>query len=68
MMDIEAGRYYVLDPIASAVWSCLESPTRVADVVSELQTRYDVTAEQCEADVIALLEQMHDKRLVAVSR
>ena len=66
MMDIEAGKYYMLDGIAGDVWSQLASPTRVDQVLARLQERYDVTPEQCEADVIALLEQMRDKGLVRV--
>jgi hypothetical protein len=66
MMDVDAGRYYMLDDVGTAVWSRLDAPVRVADVVSDLQARYEVTPERCEADVIALLEQLHAKGLIRV--
>ena len=66
MMDVEAGRYYVLDAIAGDVWSQLVSPTRVDEVLARLQEHYDVTPQRCEADVIALLERLRDKGLVRV--
>ena len=64
MMDIDAGKYYLMDEIASAVWTRLESPTSVADLVSELCARYDVSAARCEADVLPFLDQLHEKGLV----
>jgi hypothetical protein len=66
MMDIERGRYFVLDDIGHAIWSRLETPRRVSELVDDLQARYDVTREQCERDVIALLVTLHAKGLVGV--
>jgi Coenzyme PQQ synthesis protein D (PqqD) len=64
MMDIDAGKYYLLDDIAAVVWDRLETPTPVADLVSELCSRYDVTSERCEADVVPFLTELHEKGLV----
>ncbi len=64
MMDVDAGKYYLLDEIASFVWTRLEKPTSVAELVAELCSRYDVSAERCEADVLPFLDQLHEKGLV----
>jgi hypothetical protein len=64
MMDIDAGKYYLLDEVASTVWTRLAEPTPVADLVADLCSRYDVTPERCEADVLPFLTQLHDKGLV----
>lgn len=64
MMDIDAGRYYLLDDIASFVWTRLAAPTSVADLVAELCSQYDVTPSRCEADVLPFLTQLHEKGLV----
>ena len=64
MMDIDAGKYYLLDDVASVVWERLETPTPVSDLVSELCSRYDVTSERCEADVVPFLTELHEKGLV----
>jgi hypothetical protein len=66
MMDVDAGRYYVLDDVAAFIWSRLSEPTRVAELVSDLGARYDVTPDRCEADVLPFLSQLHDKGLVRV--
>jgi hypothetical protein len=64
MMDVDAGKYYLLDDVASVLWERLERPTQVADLVSELCSRYDVTSERCEADIVPFLTQLHEKGLV----
>jgi hypothetical protein len=64
MMDIDAGKYYLLDDVASFVWTRLAAPTAVADLVAELCSRYDVTAARCEADMLPFLTQLHEKGLV----
>lgn len=67
MMDIDAGKYYLLDDIASFVWTRLAEPTPVADLVTELCSRYDVTPSNCEADVLPFLTELHEKGLVQAS-
>ena len=64
MMDVDAGKYYLLDGIASAVWTRLETPTSVADLVAELCSHYDVSAARCEADILPFLSELHEKGLV----
>ena len=39
-------------------------PARVADLVAELCSHYDVTPSRCEADVLPFLTQLHEKGLV----
>lgn len=64
MMDIDAGKYYLLDDIASFVWTRLAAPTSVADLVDELCSHYDVAHSRCEADVLPFLTELHEKGLV----
>ncbi|HEX8744013.1 MAG TPA: PqqD family protein [Thermoleophilaceae bacterium] len=64
MMDIDAGKYYLLDDVASFVWTRLAAPTPVEELVADLCTRYDVTPARCEADVLPFLTELHEKGLV----
>jgi hypothetical protein len=64
MMDIDAGKYYLLDDIASVVWTRLAAPTSVGELLAELCSRYDVTPSRCEADVLPFLTALHEKGLV----
>jgi hypothetical protein len=64
MLDVDSGRYYLLDDIATFIWARLTDPTQVTSLMDALQERYDVTAEQCDADVLPFLGHLHDKGLV----
>jgi hypothetical protein len=64
MMDIDAGKYYVLDDVASFVWTRLAEPTPVGALITDLCSRYDVTPSRCEADVLPFLARLHEKGLV----
>lgn len=66
MMDVDAGRYYLLDDVAAAVWARLARPTPVAELLAELQRTYDVEPARCEADVLPFLRRLHEKGLVRV--
>jgi Coenzyme PQQ synthesis protein D (PqqD) len=64
MMHIDAGKYYLLNDIASVVWEELATPNSVDDLVADLCTRYDISAEQCRADILPFLTELHEKGLV----
>jgi hypothetical protein len=64
MMDIDAGKYYLLDDVAAFVWTRLAAPTSVEALVAELCSRYDVSSSRCEADVLPFLTELHQKGLV----
>lgn len=66
MMDVDAGKYYVLDDVASFIWSRLEQPTSLEELVAELARRYDVAADRCEADVLPFLGDLEARGLVVV--
>ena len=65
MMDVDTGSYYMLDDIGTFVWEAISGPTRVADVLVRVREQYDVSAERCEADVLALLESLREKGLLS---
>jgi hypothetical protein len=66
MLNVERGAYYSLDPIAAEIWNMLEKPARVLELAEQLQKRYAVTPEQCQADVLAFLEEMHGNGMILI--
>jgi len=66
MLNVEQGAYYSLDPIAAAIWTMIGKPAAVQDLVERLQQRYEVSAEQCQADVQAFLEEMHKNGMILI--
>ena len=64
MMDLESGKYLVLDQIGAIVWEEIAEPIRVGDLVSRLQARFEVAEDKCEADVLSFLGQLQTKGLL----
>lgn len=64
MMDVGSGAYYLLDDIGTFIWARLSDPTPVRSLLDALQERYDVAAEECAADVLRFLGQLHEKGMV----
>ena len=59
------GVYYGLDAVGARVWELLATPHQVAELVRVIVGEFDVTPEQCERDVLALLDDLSERRLVS---
>lgn len=66
MLDIEGGHYFSLDPIGADIWERLAEPISVADLCAQLVQVYEVEPNVCEADVLAVLNDMAADNLVSV--
>ena len=66
MLNVEQGAYYSLDPIGAEIWKLVERPASVREIVDRLRERYAVTPEQCQADVLAFLEEMQKNGMILV--
>jgi len=64
MMDLEQGKYFSLNPVATRIWDLLEKPMDSVEICSVLMDEYDVNAEQCAIEVEELLEEMGKMGLV----
>lgn len=64
MMDMDSGRYVYLDQTGAVIWRELEQPRTVADLCQTLGERYEAPAGEIERDVLDLLRQMADQRLL----
>lgn len=58
MMDIEKGKYFSLNPVATRIWDLLEKPMATDELCGLLTEEYEVGAEQCRAEVGEVLAEM----------
>jgi hypothetical protein len=58
MMDIEKGKYFSLNPVATSIWELLEVPRDVNELCSLLMESYEVDIEQCRLEVEEYLAEM----------
>lgn len=58
MMDLEQGKYFSLNPVATRIWDLLVEPATIEELCSVLTDEFDVSEEQCRVEVSEYLEQM----------
>ena len=67
ILNLKNTVYYGLNPVGARVWSLLQKPRSVGELRDALLEEYDVEAEQCERDLLGLLEKMRSEGLIQVS-
>ncbi len=67
LLSIENGKYYGLNSVASRIWQLIEQPKSMDTICRELQNEFDVTAEQCQSETQALLDEFNQQRVVVVT-
>jgi hypothetical protein len=58
MMDLEQGKYFSLNPVATRIWDLLAEPATIGVLCGLLKEEYEVGEEQCVEEVSALLNEM----------
>lgn len=51
MMDIDQGKYFSLNPVATHIWDLLEKSRDIEELCKELVGEYDVDPGQCMKEV-----------------
>lgn len=58
------GFCYGMEQVTADVWRLLEQPSDLDSLVARLTADYDVSTEQCRADIAELLERLQREGLV----
>jgi hypothetical protein len=58
MMDIDKGKYFSLNPVATRIWDLLEKPMSIDELCVVLMKEYEVDREQCLREVKEHLGEM----------
>lgn len=66
MLSIKNGKYYNLGEVGGIIWESIQQPKSIGSIIEELQVAYNVTAEQCEADIIPFLEMLREENLIEI--
>jgi hypothetical protein len=64
ILGLGDGVYYGLDAVGARVWSLIAAPCRVSEIVGAVTEEFDVAPERCEQDVLALLGELAEHRLI----
>lgn len=66
ILDLANGTYYGLDPVGERIWQLMSEGQTLAQVCQTMLAEYEVTREDIERDVLALVNTLVDKQLVGV--
>ncbi len=64
LLDLKSSTYYTLNVVGAQVWSVLERPCSLAELVESVTSRFDVDRQKCEVDMLKLLDQLIGASLV----
>jgi hypothetical protein len=65
-LNMKNSVYYGMNAVGASVWNLLQQPKRVRELRDAVMEEYDVDAEQCERDLLELLERMRSEGLIEV--
>ena len=66
ILNLKDGVYYGLNSVGSRIWSLLQTPKSVAEIRDSLLAEYNVEADVCTRELIALLSNLSSKQLIEV--
>lgn len=61
------GKYYGLNPIGARIWTLLQQPILVSQLLATLLDEYDVEPHECERDLLEILGQLAEQSLIELS-
>ena len=64
MMNLEKGEYYGLNPVGSCIWELLANPMTVEALIAQLIEEFDVSPNQCQADIELFIDDMIEKKMI----
>jgi hypothetical protein len=64
ILNLKSGIYFGLNTVGASIWKLIQEPRRVNEIRDTLVQEYDVDPDQCEKDLLALLEELLSKELI----
>jgi len=65
ILGMREGAYFGVSAAGSRIWSLLQQPRRLRDVVSVLTAEYEVDADQCTSELLAFVDDLLSRGLVS---
>ena len=66
ILDLKSGVYHGLESVGARAWELMTDQLPVREVRDRLVDEYDVQPQQCESDLLRLLEELKSHGLVDV--
>jgi len=66
ILNLKNSTYFGLNPVGSTIWSLIQEPRKVGEIVSTILQEYSVERDECEKDLLKLLEDLESNALIQV--
>jgi len=66
LLNLRDSTYYGLDEVGGAIWKLLQAPISVEAICCAIGEAYDVEPDRCRQDVMNLLGELVERRLVDI--
>ena len=66
LLELSRGVYYGLDAIGTRIWNLLADGRTVDETVAALVEEYDVASPAAAADVLSLVRELEERRLLEI--
>jgi hypothetical protein len=66
VLHVERGTCYGLNRVGSRVWQLMAAPIPITNIVSTIRNEFDDVPENCERDVLELLDGLRLEGLIEI--
>lgn len=64
LLDIDSGYFFQLNKTAALIWNLAEQPITFAALCDAMRAKFNVNAQECEADVQAFVADLAERGLL----
>ncbi|MEX6700345.1 lasso peptide biosynthesis PqqD family chaperone [Peribacillus frigoritolerans] len=66
MLSVQKGKYYNLGKLGGEIWDLMKEPVTIQELVTTLQSQYDVEQTECKEQVTDFINQLLEQGLVKI--
>lgn len=67
LLNLNSGMYFGLDEVGTRIWQLIVERGRLDEVATAIEDEFEVSQEQCVADLLALVARLEGEGLVSVT-
>jgi len=66
ILNLKSGIYFGLNTVGASIWKLIQEPRSVKEIQAAIQEEYEVEPDQCERDVLELLQELSNHELIKI--